>query len=119
MDIEKIVGICIKIVSGCSIFLYLLLFFLICKEKNNLSQLVKIQLNITCFLHSVSYLFPKSNEDTSAICVIGASMEMLGEFSKIAITTTIVLLSQLNFLEHSEAEKRKNFMWHPQSSSLG
>ena len=58
MDIEKIVGICIKIVSGCSIFLYLLLFFLICKEKNNLSQLVKIQLNITCFLHSVSYLFP-------------------------------------------------------------
>ena len=36
-------------------------------------------------------------------------MEMLGEFSKIAITTTIVLLSQLNFLEHSEAEKRKKF----------
>lgn len=107
MDIEKIVGIFIRIVSGCSLLLYILLFFVICKEKNNLSQLVKMQLNITCFLHSVSFLFPKTKEDTSAICVIGASLEMFGEFSKIAISTTIVLLSQLNFLEHLIAEKRK------------
>lgn len=108
MDIENGVGLSVRIISGLSMFLYFLIFFIICKNKSNLSQVIKIQLNITCIMHSGSFLFPKM-ESPRIIYLLEAALNMFGEFSKIAISTTITLISRLNFLESPKAEKRKKY----------
>lgn len=51
---------CIRILCIVIILICLVSFILFCyeKEKKTLSNLIKIQLTITCFLHFLSYIFP-------------------------------------------------------------
>lgn len=75
--------------------IYALCIRIICSIIIRLSNMIKFQLTITCFLHSLSYIFPPVRP---FFCEFQSMLNTFGELSKLAIATMIMLLAQLTLL---------------------
>ena len=105
---SELIPIIIYVISSLSLFLYLLVFIILCKRGGVfITMLISFQLLITCFLYSAAYFLPNGNGDM--MCRIQATFKTFGELSKLSIATIILFLSQLNFVNSDEIEKKKVF----------
>ena len=106
MEDSEIYALVVRVISSCNLVIYIAAFILIGREKNkkNLSSLINLQLAITCFIHSISYLLPPTKP---FFCPFQSMLNTFGELSKLTIATTILLLAQLNFIKTNELEQKK------------
>ena len=106
MEDYEIYALVVRVISSCNLVIYIAAFILIGREKNkkNLSSLINLQLAITCFIHSISYLLPPTKP---FFCPFQSMLNTFGELSKLTIATTILLLAQLNFIKTNELEQKK------------
>ena len=108
MEDFEIYALCIRIICSIIILICLVSFILLCREKDtkSLSNMIKFQLTITCFLHSLFYIFPPVRP---FFCEFQSMLNTFGELSKLAIATMIMLLAQLTFTNSHELEHKKKF----------
>lgn len=110
MDEKAVVSLIMKLICGISFIVYIIAFVVVIKmgSKIGLSQLVYLQLIITCMIHSFSYLLPYDNE---ALCLTQAMLNTFGDLSKLTMATEVVFLAQLNFVNSTQLEaKKKRFL---------
>ena len=107
-SIQSVTAIIIKSISSISILLYCLHFYCLCyiREKKTLSVLINIQLTITCFLQSISYLLPTA--ESELWCTAQASLCVFGILGKLTIAITIVFICQLNFSDIDNKKSKRN-----------
>ena len=105
-SIQSVTAIIIKSISSISILLYCLLFYCLCyiREKKTLSVLINIQLTITCFLQSISYLLPTA--ESELWCTAQASLCVFGILGKLTIAITIVPVIKKNCANSNSTLKK-------------
>lgn len=105
IDLNRTVTI---IICGLSMIPYLLyiVYLIITKSKYTLSTFFHFQLCLSCFIYNISFFIPLVKTNPS-LCKLQSILNVFSDLSGMSISTVIVLLAQMNFVNSSDLNQKR------------